>query len=255
MTERSVLIDIARQLQSALENLQNEDPDDDEDDVDQIVCRMKDFLADEDTTDLREELDENHPVSSILDLVEKLVTTHSNINAVSTQDDGYDSDDYEEYEEPTATCDDAGGEDDEVHSEASNDNGDLHDDNGGDDLSSFDTYDPSTCPYAACRISCELKLHDQLELWFDYDDSDADFECLKGMIADYVADFIVYSHRSGDFDFGPGASQYAEICCQCPGVEYNQEGECDYDPEREDEFMALFDRLIDVSLNESYNAQ
>ena len=37
MTERSVLIDIARQLQSALENLQNEDPDDDEDDVDDCV--------------------------------------------------------------------------------------------------------------------------------------------------------------------------------------------------------------------------
>jgi hypothetical protein len=36
MTERSILIDIARQLHSALGNLQNEDPEDD-DDEDQIV--------------------------------------------------------------------------------------------------------------------------------------------------------------------------------------------------------------------------
>ena len=119
MTERSILIDIARQLHSALGNLQNEDPEDD-DDEDQIVCCMKDFLEDEATDDLRQDLDKDHPVSSILDLVEKLVKAHSHredINAVSTMDDGYDSDVYEEYEEPAATCEDAGGEGGKVHSE------------------------------------------------------------------------------------------------------------------------------------------
>ena len=119
MTERSILIDIARQLHSALGNLQNEDPEDD-DDEDQIVCCMKDFLEDEATDDLRQDLDKDHPVSSILDLVEKLVKAHSHredINAVSTMDNGYDSDVYEEYEEPAATCEDAGGEGGKVHSE------------------------------------------------------------------------------------------------------------------------------------------
>ena len=60
MTERSILIDIARQLHSALGNLQNEDPEDD-DDEDQIVCCMKDFLEDEATDDLRQDLDKERP--------------------------------------------------------------------------------------------------------------------------------------------------------------------------------------------------
>ena len=257
MTERSILIDIARQLHSALGNLQNEDPEDD-DDEDQIVCCMKDFLEDEATDDLRQDLDKDHPVSSILDLVEKLVKAHSHredINAVSTMDDGYDSDVYEEYEEPAATCEDAGGEGGKVHSE--DDDKDPHDDDGGDDNGgddtenqshhqTFDTYDPPTSQYEAYRASCELELHDQLEIWCGYEDGADHFAYLKSQIADYVAG-AVHSAAQGDMKFASGASQYQDIMDSVPGLECTGNQAWEYDPEREDIFCALFDDVIYAS--------